>query len=351
MDIFVMNHNFDRTAMVENFQSFIWTERYSDCGDFELVLPETQYNSNDFRPGQYLNLDRSDRLMIIKTVEKIRDSSDQDGIKVQGQSFESVFYDRATVMNLDGGPWRTVGTPGILIRTIVKNVCVDGNGISPSDVIPNLTADGSSPSSPGSSTRVEIPVENMHKSIKELADSDGFGFRILFDRNSKSLTFKAYKGTDRSRTSESHPLVFSPDYDNLTNTSFLRSVENYKTTAYVVHEDRNRIRVVNRPGSSSGNGMNRRVLVVDANDIEAPSPEELDQCGREALTEHNYISLYDGEVRFTDNMVYGENYHMGDLVELRDAYGNQTRSKVVEHIWTYDSDGLRSYTSFDREED
>ena len=40
--IYILDHRFDAYAAVDAYQSLIWAERYSKCGDFELYIPATK---------------------------------------------------------------------------------------------------------------------------------------------------------------------------------------------------------------------------------------------------------------------------------------------------------------------
>ena len=39
MDLMVLNTNLDAIAVVDTYESFIWTDRYYEYGDFELYAP------------------------------------------------------------------------------------------------------------------------------------------------------------------------------------------------------------------------------------------------------------------------------------------------------------------------
>ena len=38
MDLYVLNTAFDTVAIIDDYESFNWTDRYNEAGDFELVL-------------------------------------------------------------------------------------------------------------------------------------------------------------------------------------------------------------------------------------------------------------------------------------------------------------------------
>jgi hypothetical protein len=72
---------------------------------------------------------------------------------------------------------------------------------------------------------------------------------------------------------------------------------------------------------SSSEGFSRRVLVVKADDISEPAGATLNalltQRGKEALAEHRPILAFDGEVPQFGSYIYGQDYALGDLVEMQ----------------------------------
>ena len=41
MDLYVLNSSYEKIAVIDNYQSIIWTLRYFTPGDFELYTPAT----------------------------------------------------------------------------------------------------------------------------------------------------------------------------------------------------------------------------------------------------------------------------------------------------------------------
>ena len=39
MEAMILDTNFQGIYIVDSFESFIWTDRFSECGDFELYIP------------------------------------------------------------------------------------------------------------------------------------------------------------------------------------------------------------------------------------------------------------------------------------------------------------------------
>lgn len=65
--------------VVDRYSSLIWTERFAEAGDFELIVVSNKENRAFFRLGQFLKIRESFRLMIIETIEGVPDSESVGG--------------------------------------------------------------------------------------------------------------------------------------------------------------------------------------------------------------------------------------------------------------------------------
>ena len=82
-------------AVLKDYISIIWTDRYYEIGDFELELPLTKENLQIYSPDNYIVCNQSDKVMII---EEIVTSTSNSGyrMKVKGHSAESLLRRRVT---------------------------------------------------------------------------------------------------------------------------------------------------------------------------------------------------------------------------------------------------------------
>ena len=60
-------------AVIDSYESLIWTRRYCGFGDFELYLPYDSKIESCLRKDFYLKIENSDRTMIIEGIEKRAD--------------------------------------------------------------------------------------------------------------------------------------------------------------------------------------------------------------------------------------------------------------------------------------
>jgi hypothetical protein len=355
MELYTLDNLLRRQYVIDQYESFIWTERITAYGDFELVLPATIENRNLLPIGTRLVHNESYIVMTVETVETKSDSEGQTLLTITGRSLEAILEDRVarnTMADLTLVPsWVLWGTPGYIARTIFEDICLYGD-LSVGDKIPYLEAGTLLP--PGSIEEtdelvvVELEVTTVYEAVKKLCEQYNLGFRLVRWLDNSKLFFEVYTGSDRTSAQIEHPaVIFSPDLDNITDISELTSVSTYKNVAYVFSKNGS-LMVYSDTANPSTIGFERRVLLVKADDIdEEVSGEELtailNQKGQEALAEHRALSAFDGEITHYSTYVYRVDYNLGDIVEMRTGDGVTNNMRVTEQIFVSDGEGDRAY--------
>ena len=70
MDTFILDAAYKAVAVLDTFQSRIWTDRYNRYGDFEVYIPAIMPVCQFLQEGYYLySPDLSDRMMIIEDIQ------------------------------------------------------------------------------------------------------------------------------------------------------------------------------------------------------------------------------------------------------------------------------------------
>lgn len=355
MYLLVLDDNFDVKELVDTYESLIWTERYSAVGDFELRIKSDRGTRALLPVGTRLAIDVSDRVMEIETVENSIDDEGISVLKIKGRSLEKWMFDRATTQAYESGApgvisYDITNTPGDIARAVFDGAC-RYNSVIPEDNFPFLV-EGSlySPGTIAEPTEiitVTITLETVYDFIKKLCDVYNLGFRLVRDKYTSLLYFDIYTGHDRTtQQSTNEVVIFSQSLENLSSPTNLTSIANQKNIAYVFSEHGSMI-VYADSSVSSSEGFSRRVLVVKADDISEPAGATLNalltQRGKEALAEHRPILAFDGEVPQFGSYIYGQDYALGDLVEMQNSDGVSTNMRVTEQIFVSDAEGERAY--------
>lgn len=352
MDLTVRNTALEIISVIDEFSSLIWTERYSEYGDFELYSPTTQRLLSVLQPDYYLCLKDSDRVMIVEDVGIETDAEQGDHLTVAGRSLESIL-DRRII-------WKQTILDGNFQNGIKK--LLDENVINPSDIdrrIPNLVFSASSdPAITNLSIRAQFTGDNLYEAIKALCDVHNIGFKITLS-DSLQFVFRLYSGKDRTYSqSENAYVIFSPSFGNLPHSNYLESKKPLKTVALIAGEGEGAERkTAEVKASNNGSvGLNRRELYVDARDISSTTEEEplsdadyselLSQRGKERLSENAATQSFEGQLDTHAQFVYGRDFQIGDIVEIANEYGIRAKACVAEFVRSQSASGVEAYPTF-----
>ena len=90
MDILVLNTKFESVAILDRFESLIWTDRFMECGDFEIYTAMDSKLLQYMKQDYYLYSADSEHMMIIEQLRVETDSEDGNHLKILGRSLESI---------------------------------------------------------------------------------------------------------------------------------------------------------------------------------------------------------------------------------------------------------------------
>jgi hypothetical protein len=202
-------------------------------------------------------------------------------------------------------------------------------------------------SEPADSITIEIDLTTVYTAVKNVCDLYDMGFRLVKDGDTTHLYWDVYMGSDRTTQQTTLPaVVFSPDLDNLQNTTELTTIDSYKNCAYVFSPVGVEI-VYALDIDPATTGFDRHVLLVNATDITDTDPAvataKMIQRGKEELSKNRQFSGFDGEISQYSQYVYGVDYNLGDLIEQRNDDGVTNVMQVTEQIFVSDKEGERSY--------
>ena len=343
MELAVLDSNFDIVGFLDNFESLIWTDRYSKCGDFEIYTGAGGDILSLAKKDYYLWNKNSDRLMIIEKQEIDTDYESGNKIKITGRSLESIL-DRRIV-------WGQKDVTGSL-QDKLKEILTE-NIISPSIAsrkISNFIFEASTDTKITSLTiDKQYKGDNLYTLVQGLCEDNNLGFKITLN-SSHQFVFKLYFGVDHSYKQTALPyIVFSPSYDNLSGSNYIDSNEKYKNVNLVEQEY-----TPKTDGSTTSNSINEQVVIGTS---EGLSRREMYTSGnaqqtlddKTELTEAQFISkmkdqgnteinkvstttTFEGDIVNEGQYVYGKDFQIGDIVEIRNEYNVEGRVRITEVV-------------------
>lgn len=340
---------YEPIEIIDKFDSAIWTDRYCEPGDFELVVPASSWAAAELVPDRYLWNRESEHLMVLEDITIDSDVEYGEVLTVTGRSLESLLERRIiwSVADLSGN-----------MQTQLRDKVYNPNAISPSDAkrkIPGLVFKLSEEEAV---TSQEIDQQFTGKDLLEITQSvlseRDLGFRIVMDA-SNQMIFSFYGGTDRSydNAAGNNYVVFSPQFENLINSKYYLSYSTWRNACLVAGEDKDRNRkLLEIPGTAQG--IDRRELYVDARDIQDEIHNDdgsvttltaeqynarLQARGIESLLEKIVDEVFEAETDPSTTFIYGKDYFLGDIVELENEYGIARKVRVTEMVHSADENG------------
>lgn len=351
MDLYVLNTNFEKVAIIDSYESLVWTDRFREPGDFELYcFPEAKLLA-DCQVDYYLENTESEHLMFIETQKITTDVDDGDRFILTGESLESILRRRVI--------WKEKSTNGT-IQEVVEGLLNDAI-ISPEleeRKIPNFVFDhNADPIVEGISIVKEFKIgDDLYEMINKICEENNVGFKITLSED-KKFHFMLYAGVDRSYDQNDVPyVIFSSEYDNVITSEYSYSKSEYKNICLITANDKDNNEKVKFAGEYEG--LMRREMHIDGSDV--PTKNSMDQdystsdfeamlVGRakKELISYEPKETFEGEVDASSIFVYDEDFFLGDILQVANAYGMEGPALVKEIIWSYDKSGHSCYPTFE----
>lgn len=375
MDLFTMdNYNFLKIDEIDLFESAIWTERYYGDGEVELVVPPIPEIIEKLPKGRCFGLVGSKEPMIIETHDIANNQ-----LKVSAISLTQWLNNRfiRTSASHDQRYWNT-GAYYIsnLIRSIVLTWCIDSeylNGAFGFDMgvpepwklkIPSLIlglGTYETYETPVDARIIAVPFGPVYDAIRELGITYNIGMKTIrtdasdAPYNTHPLNFITYIGVDRTSGQTANPVIrFSPKMDSFDEIKEIQSISDYKTNVYS-YAPANPGGLATTPGTSIAAlptplGFDVRALMTFEEDISTPEGATaadliklLNDRAAKAAANHKIVKLVDGIVTQTDQIKYGVDYRLGDIVEVEGYTGTIQKARITEYIRSQDKAGERAY--------
>ena len=357
MDLILRDNNLKAISIIDTYESLIWTDRYDSYGDFQICMPITKEVFDLMRMDYYLQNRDSEHVMIIESLEIKSDAEAGNLLTITGRSLESILNRRIV--------WGMKTLSGNL-QDAIKSL-LDDCIISPMDrnrQISNFIFEYSTdPAITELTIESQYTGDNLYDIIHNICSERNIGFKITLNDNNQ-FVFKFYAGVDRSYNQTSNPyVIFSPKFDNLSNSNYIESLSAMKTVALIGGEGEGSARKYVMIFNSKHDvmlfysGLGRREIFVDARDLASQTDdgetisewgyeEMLRQRGREKFEENAKLTSFEGEIQTTNMFKYGEDFFNGDIVQIANEYGHNSRVRIIEMVTSDNSSGYSVYPTF-----
>ena len=340
------NNTFSHELDIDYATSIIWIQRYQDVGEFELYVRATAELIDLFKNEIFLIRSDSTYGMYVETVKLTTSVEDGDYLTVTGRSAELMTLWR--VIQLKSYTSASI-TAEYIIRECLTTALIQSGPIFTSDnFIPFLSLE----TAHGWTDYVQrqFTGKRLYDIIQDLCITFGYGFRFVW--NGAGFEVQLYKGTDRSYgQSENSYVIFSPAFDNLTSTEYIKDSSDYYNTAIIAGQGEGRERFTAYVFTDNNIEFKRRTLWIDARNSSKNQDggeltdnqyrKQLQEQGRAAISEHKKSESFIGEVFTQGSFQYGVDYFLGDKVAVENEYGITGNATVTEITEVEDESGYR----------
>ena len=349
LNLYVFNTAFRRVAIIDKYSSLIWSDRYDDVGDFELTLPyESKYKSI-FIKDYYCSTDYSDRWAVIEKIQIDNDEENNATMIISGRQLECILDRRIVLGKTDFGDDKKEVSLQDSIKTLLNK-----NIISPSDASRKISNFIFQASTDKAITDLKISESfngnSLFDAIYGICKDKHIGCKILID-SSNRFVFSLYAGRDRSRSQSTNSyVIFSPYYDNLKNSSYFSSNEDYRNVMIVSKSENKFITVP--LASSVPSGLSRREVMEDVSSLKENkdgnlSDKQIQTKAKKKLKEEYKMKTgFEGDIVPDVMYKYRTHYNVGDRVQFEDAYGNSEVIYISEVVISSDENGLSILPTF-----
>ncbi len=354
MDLFKINQflYMRNGEAINNWDRASWVERYRDPGEFE-IAGRLSSGLREFLPlGTLISHTNTLEVMIVENHQVTEETDVDPEITITGRSFECYLEQRVVGQNQN---WTTppANVPNYTLTAdytwfqaiqLVNDHIALGPALA-DDVLDYVVSDTFITGTGVNEART-IKRGNVHQRLIELLEIDDLGVKIsrahTFDEPFPGLytIIQIYNGEDR------RDLVrFSAQTGDITTADYLWSDKKFKNAALVSGK------FVETMVYGTETGYERRVMLVDANDIDGslqdiPTGTDLTDIrevmavrGRQALTAQKRIVLSRADISENASYQYRKDYNVGDIVTIDGNFGESMPMRVVEYAEIVDENG------------
>ena len=323
--IYILDKARQLTGLIESFQYFRWTRRYSRPGSFEIKAIGSRDNAALLQIGNYIWKHDDQEIGIIERIELHQD--EKETITASGR-FATALLDRRII-------WGTEVLSGEIsscIEQLLNNHLI--SPVNENRAIPYISFNAAPL---GISVKTQTSYRNLLDVVTDICDASDVGIRTVFTPQTGNLTISLYQG----RTTQT---VFAREYENLISQKYIKSITDYAETALIGGQGEGDERVL--AAIEGASGEDRREMFVDARDLNPEDfPNEYEAAllyrGQAKLTEHGIMNTLDAGINPRGNLVYKTDYDLGQIVTVHARrWGVSLSTRITEITESYDENGL-----------
>ncbi len=331
MNINIIDRDFNFLGQIDNYESLILTKKWHGIGGVELHLNEDTTHADKLQKENIIFTTEKKAYVILH-----REISSADKkMTIKGLELKS-YLDRWLVFPPEDRAYFRVNDNAETIMKGYVQATLNRKGITDIAVAPDQGR--------GEKTVYQSRYKNLAKELEKLSLASGLGWDITLDIENKKFMFDVIEGQNKTANQDTlPPAVFSIEYDNIAEQKLIESRLGYANTAIVAGQGEGADREITIVGD--GEGLDSFELFVDARDLE--NSTDLPARGEQKLAEVQEIFTFDSRVLVDKNLIYEEDFNLGDLVTIQNSKWDVTVDRrITELTEIYESSGFRLDVTF-----
>lgn len=367
--------SFEQIAIVDKYESMLWTLRARTAGEFELYTLVSPELIDMYKIGRYIMCESFydkatdiGHLMMIEDVEISSDAENGDKLIVTGRSLKAIL-DRRIVW------YQTTIEKGTAVSAVIKKLITDSiiDPVTPAPeadkvnaakrAIPNFVFDDVEGDWGTIKKEIQFRGDSVYDAVTNLCEKYKISYEVVLNFTDKCFHMHLIKPVDHSYDQVEAPtVVFSYQFGNLKNSNYKKISSSYKNVALIHGEGDEYNALIIPLNEDVYNGINRREVYVDASSLSQEKEDGtiysdktyggmLKTKGEKELYKDRLKETYEGESEDGLGYEFGVDYNIGDIVELLNEYDIETKATVSEMVLSISTSGISLVPTFESPEE
>lgn len=362
--VVVRNTNLEIIGIIDTAKSVIWHKVYYGVGDFEIYAQATTQHIDLLKRGNYITRIDDDEVGIIERIDITQDAQNGLTIAASGR-FAKSLLDRRIIYTLYGklnNPTILRGNVESAARALVVNNAISCSFNTKRNMaILQLGSHSGSTKiivdEAGMATQKQVTNDNLLTYTDALLQEYEMSAKIILSADETKLQYRCFEGIDRSMNNASgiDSVIFSSDFDNLTDSEYSTDDKSYKNMALIGGEGEGIERFYSTI-EDTRTGVERREIFINASSISKKYKDNNDQ--EQTYTDAEYKAMLDSRGKLelaqriqivslngTINTLFGNwilniDYSLGDIVTIQNnEIGVYADVRITETTEVQDDNG------------
>lgn len=331
MVINLIDRDFNFLGQVDEYESFILNKKYGGVGGFELHLSSNNLYANKLVKENIIFTDEKKAFVILYR----KRNTENNKLEVRGVDLKG-YLNRMLIFPTSAMAYYRINSNAETVMKEYVQTTLTRKNITNIEVATN--------SSRGSDLVYQSRYKNLADELEKISLASGLGWDVTLDMERKKFIFDVVEGRDVTINQDLlPPSIFSVDYDNIQEQTLEESKLDYANTAIVAGQGEGAERAIQIVGTTDG--LDSIETFVDARDVE--NNLELSDRGIQKLKEFNEILVFDSQVLTDKNLVYEEDFKLGDIATIQNNEWDMTvNRRITEVTEIYEADGFKLEVAF-----